>query len=814
MIDFPAMSNLMDGVDDDVLCWPPSRAMFVRFMIAMRSTRYSRAFFGVLLFLGFAAGCTVAQAQWLEHLDVVPQDGSADIVIRFGQNVLYKNHAPKNEGKILRISLRIIDGEVPDAGFAEDTLWTPKFDGIPSATVTFSHTENSILVTFSQVTKYSVRPGSDGRSIIVSVPRAPTKEPVSKTPVSVPASPVTAAQPTAPEATQAPQAAITPSPAVVPQAPATLAATAAEATSTPAAPVQSAAEVEQRAEAFMQDAHRALSAKDGTTAINRLNRVLGLPTNGKTEEAQALIGEAREMNGELQKARAEDELYLKLFPNGKYADRVRARLAAIPKGETAARAARVRMFPKEAGPAQWSYFGSISAYYYTGKSQIDTLTAPPPGQLTFNQATLSLVDQNSLITSVNLNARRRDAFSDTRIVFRDTDNRNYLDTSRNYNRLYSAYVEHNNRKDGYYLRLGRQNPNGMGVLERFDGLQLGYNLTPRWRVNAVYGDAVEFDSPYKKIFYGASVDLLPEAGRPGASVYAINQTLDGWANRRAVGTEVRYFDGHLTAYGTLDYDVLFGGINIALFQGNYLSDRGTNYFVVIDHRRAPSYSLTNALPATVPLSLNDAINIQGLEAVRDEAKALTAISDMFGIGFTHPVSDRWQLGADYRLSEISRTEDVVAVIPLAAIGTCLGTIDFVNNTCLLDTASQQGTGKNHVVTLQAIGTNLFATNAVGVASVSFIAAPTYHGQSYSLNYVLPIRERWRIDTNLRYYTQHDNMSGGQDRTSGSVKLSYQWRNSLYLEAEVGEEVSNNSSTTQSDHTKRDYFYGGVRWDFH
>lgn len=749
----------------------------------------------ILLLFGLLAAGPAAEAQWLEPIEVIPGQDSADIVIRFSDKVLYQSHAPLNEGKLVRIAFRPSDGQAGQREFIEETIRAPKVDRVPRVTVVYAHMEDAIVVTFPERTRFSVRPGADGRSIVITVPLLPG--PPAATP-PVPAPVVPPAVPPAP----APQVEV--SPAAAPQI-------AAPPTEIPAPLAQAPADVEALAKGFMDEARRAMAAQDGPTAVNRLNRVLGLPSNRQTEAAQALIGEARELNGEPAKARAEYELYLRLFPNGAAAAHVRERLAALPK-ESAVPAARP--LPKEAGPAEWSVFGSVSAYYYTGKSQIDTLVAPPPGQLTFNQSTLSLVDQNSLITSVNLNARRRDAFSDTRIVVRDTDNKNYLSPSRSYNRLYSAYVEHNDRRLGYYARAGRQNPNGMGVLDRFDGVQAGYNLTPQWRVNGVYGDAVEFLSPFKKNFYGLSVDYLAQAGRPGVSVYAVNQTLDGFANRRAVGSELRYFDGHLSGYGMLDYDVLYKGVNIAMLQGNYVSDAGTNYFLVLDHRRAPSYSLTNALLAAPGFNLKDLIAVEGLETVRAQAKALTAVSDMFGIGFTHPWTERWQLGADYRLSQISATEPVVAVIPLAVIGTCLGTIDPADpDNCRFDTASQQGTGKNHVLTLQAIGTNLFATNAVGVASVSFIMAPSYSGQSISLNYVLPFWERWRLDTNLRYYTQRDDFGGHQDRTSPSFKLSYQWGTSLFFEGEVGEEISNSSSVGFSDHIKRDYFYIGLRWDF-
>ncbi len=610
---------------------------------------------------------SLANAQVIDHIGVTPGKSDAEIVIHFSEKILYLRHIPSNEGAQVRIFLRLIETTQLESELAQELISSPKTERVPGITVLYPELVNGMLVKFSQPTRFSVRPGADGQSIVITVPLlAESRKPSTETlPAKKPEVEVSQPSPLAPPVTSVPAAgpgAATPLPGSE------------EVVVTPALPSStglSAAEVEARARSFLGEARRALAEKDYVTAINRLNRVLGMPSSSQTEAAQALIGEAREMSGEIPKAKAEYELYLKLFPAGPNAPRVREHLAAFDPRDEAVIRSRQRALPKEAGPAEWTFNGSVSSYYYTGNSQIETLVPPPPGQLTFNRETLSMVDQNSLITSINLNARRRDAFSDTRIVVRDTDNHNYLKPSRSYNRLYSAYIDHNDRQHGYYLRAGRQNPNGMGVMDRFDGIQAGYNLNPAWRVNAVYGDAVEFNSPFTKNFYGASVDLLPQPGLPGFSVYGIEQTLDGFPNRRAVGSEVRYFDGHATAYGMLDYDLLYKGVNIALLQGNYLSAGGDNYFFVIDHRRAPSYSLTNALPAAPGLSLQEMVAIQGIEQVRAQASALTAISDMFSVGVTHPLTENWQVGVDYRMSSISSTEPVKAILPLAVIGTCL-----------------------------------------------------------------------------------------------------------------------------------------------
>jgi len=773
----------------------------------------------VILLFGFLLVCaSFVHAEYLNHIELLQSESSNDFVIHFDKNVLFERHAPQSEGKVLFIRLRLIDTQpiTEERSFVEETLRIKRSEGIPGISVSYANNSNQLIVTFSQPTTYAVRPGEDGRSIVISL--APTLKPVLVKPKITPAEiapprapaaeiatvkpaaePVTEKPAVAPTPTQQPEAA-QPTP-VTPPAPA-------EAKTEVAQPTRSPAEIDRLAKTLMEDAQRALLEKDAATAVNRLNRILGFPPNAQTQAAQALIGEAREQNGEFTRARAEYETYLKLYPNGPEAARVREHLASLPKAQIKAR----RPLPKEAGPAQWTAFGNVSANYYGGSSLIDTTTLQ--GNNTVNQNRLAIVDQKSLVTSINANARRRDAFSDTRIVVRETNNNDGLDSTRNYNRLYSAYVDHNDKNIGYYVRFGRQNPNGIGVFERFDGAQAGYNFNPEWRINAVYGEAVEFDSPFKRTSYGASIDFLPqESGVPGVSLYALNQTLDGYDNRRAVGTEVRYFDGHTNAYGTLDYDVLYRALNVALLQGNYLTDGGTNYFAVYDRRRAPSLGLSNALLAAPGLTLDQIISAQGIDATRDQAKALSAISSSFSLGFTHPLTPDWQIGADYRLSEVTSTQPVTVVIPISLIGTCVGIIDPNNvDNCIFDTASQDASGLNHAIGFQVTGNNLFAEHAVGIASASYIKSPTYTGQSYSIGYVLPIAQ-WRIDGSLRYYTQNDNVGTHIDRLSPNLRLSYQWRDSLFLEGELGREVSNTNSPTQTDETTRDYFSAGVRWEF-
>jgi hypothetical protein len=752
--------------------------------------RAARALLIALILLG---PIDAAWSQILDRMEVSRINGVAEIRIGFSTQVQYLRHSPEAKGKVLNVFLRVIGSTGPEAEAPEETLRAPPTDIVPEFTVVYPRLGNAMVITFSQETTWSVKPGSDGRSVVIIVPvlagardviaevRATPVPTRPEEPVPAPSRPVPAPAPGVPVA---PVAAV-PTVEAVPPTPATDETAPPAEGAAPAVPALTAEQLEKMAKEFFDDARKAVAEKDLARAINRLNRTLGLPTNSQTEAAQALFGEVREMNGEFAKARAEYELYLKLYPKGAEAPRIKARLAALP---TAPQPSQARSAPVQRGPAEWTVYGSLSQYYYTGKSHIEVTTPPPPGLLTFTQDVLSLTDQKALISTFDLNARRRDGITDTRIVVRDTDNRNFLNQSRSYNRLYSAYVEQSDRQIGYFLRAGRQTPTGGGVLERFDGVNVGYSFGDRWRINGVAGYPVEFMSPFKKDFYGVSLDMQAQPGNFGHSVYALQQHLDGAPNRQAVGLETRYFDMHSTLYGMLDYDTIFRGLNIAMLQGNYRSDDGTNYFTYFDHRKTPPYGLTNALPGIPGLSIKDAITTLGIEQLRADARALTATSDMLAVGLTYPWSPRLMLGADYRAAAISGTE-ATATVP-----------------------AMPGSGTNHVFSIQAIGNNLVYANDVGVLNGSYIQGANYKGQALGGNYVFLQGDAWRLDTSLRYYTQTDDQEQKQVRLSPSLRLSYRW-NPVTLETEIGAEDVRVDGPVRTERSNRKYLFLGYRVDF-
>ncbi|MFY9329769.1 MAG: hypothetical protein WAO76_17405 [Georgfuchsia sp.] len=790
-----------------------------------------RIFFVLLLLAVWSS----ADAQILDRIEINHVGKEAEIRIRFTTEIQYLRHVPVNHGKQLRVFFRLTNPQIVENDLLQETLSSPDTDMVARFTVTYPELINGMLINFSRSMQFNVRPGADARSIVITVPAAPgakdtlvkshtqqdaaetgqvevkSKPPLPPVPPKMDMQPavtnmeretahVIAPMPLSPQVAtgiiNGPPSTSAPSPqpaqpGTAPQTPVLPppASTATTNTGVVPPPALSAEEIEGLAKKFFAEARMAMDEKDYPKAINRLNRTLGLPPNNQTEAAQALIGQARELNGEIAKAKAEYELFLKAFPSSTEVPRVKERLAALPNQAPRQANIRGRTIPKDAGPSEWMVFGGLSQYWYHGQSHIETTTPPPPGQLTFNTDTLSLTDQDSLISSLDINARRRDAFTDTRMVFRYIDNHNYLSRGKGYSRLNSAYVEQTDRQKGYFVRAGRQNPDGGGVLERFDGLSLGYFVAPDWRVKAVAGKTVEFGVPYEKKFYGTSLERPAQLEQLGYSIYYLTQSLYGEVNRRALGSDMRYFDSQLTLYGLFDYDIDFKDINIALMQANYRTLGGTNYFAVLDHRKTPSLSLLSALPAFAGRNIDDILATENIDQVRKFGKDLTAESNLFSVGFTKPYSDKWQFGADYRLAAISG---------IGGGGSM---------------PAQPGTGNNHVISGQAIGNSIFRKNDVVVMNGSFITAPTYDGQAYGLNYVNQLMDSLRLDGSLRFYTQKNDTGEKQTRLNPSVRLSYRFKDRLSLECEAGEEVDKTDGPASKTRSDRSYVYFGYRWDF-
>lgn len=571
-------------------------------------------------------------------------------------------------------------------------------------------------------------------------------------------------------------------------------------TSTSAA--QESKDVELTATTLLEAAQSAFDSGDYRAAIESLNKLLNLPPNASSRRAQELVGLASLNAGENVRAASEFELFLKLYPVGADSDRVRQLAAAIPTMTNVNK-------PREAAKVEATSVtsGSVSMFYYGGKSDVRTqefkdsvLGGLPVLQ---SDSTLSGVDQKMVQTNVDLNWRFRDAEKDMRFVFRDAYTADLMPKGVNKERLSALYFDYRSLVNRTNIRIGRQSPNGGGVLYRFDGIQAGYAFRPKWKVNAVVGTPSDPLLDTRRTFYGVSVDADALTKELSGSAFLIEQTIDGEIDRRGIGADLRYFKGGVSASAQLDYDQILRAVNIAALQSTWQLSETTVLNAMFDRRTTPILTLGNVLFFQDPALLAPAKRIQELlgttpiETLREQAKGLTAYQTQARIGGTTSVATNWQVGSDISLTSVDEIKPVAVLLP----------------------SGQPSTGNLWSTSAQLIGTNLYSPRDTHVFNLSLLGGPTYHGTLVSYNNLSSLTEKWQLEPSLKYYTQSDMAGASTDTWTAGVRAIYRVRQQVSLETELTYESSQATgapTTTgpgNATSTNRMNYYLGARYDF-
>lgn len=682
-----------------------------------------------------------AEAHVIDRIDIKRAGEEAEIQIRFDVRIQYLREASLDDSDI-HIYLKLLEAD-PDMAANRDrtrlvpeTLGSPPSDITPHFTASFPELDSSLVISFDEKVAYRVQPGKDGRSIsIFTSVIKPKLEPGIEAPAP---------------AARTPQ------------------------------------EIEQEALQLMDSARAAISQEKIITAIETLNRLLNLPANQQSRAAQELIGEVREKNGEFDKARIEYELYLKFYPDAPDVAQVKQRLAQLPL--PGAKPTARFTAPNKPGDMQMMFYGGLSQTYYKGMSHTDITTADINGVST---ESLTATDQSMLVSSLDMTAQKRTDTTDTRLVLRDVNNANFLPGQTSDNRVNTAYIEQSAHDHSYLYRVGRQASSEGGVSGLFDGMWLSFSPNPAWRINGVLGTPVDFyNAPENKVFAGISADLTRLPGQWSGSGYFIEQKVGTIVDRQAIGVEAHYSDAVRNYSALVDYDTLFRTVNTATFQGNWTTDMGINYNLLLDHYKSPPLAITTALQGQTVQSINTLVRSgMSVDALRADAKALSATSNLVMVGMTKPVSAHWRLGGDFRVDNTSGT---------GAAGML---------------AARPGSGNIYTYTVQAIANNLFTANDLSVIGASFANAPTFAGRSLQFNRAETLRRNWRLDMSLQLYSESNQWGVDTRRVTPSLKLNYHLNNSLSFEVEGGIEDIRTYSATQNEKTRRKYFYAGYRWDF-
>jgi tetratricopeptide (TPR) repeat protein len=615
-----------------------------------------------------------------------------------------------------------------------------------------------------------------------------------------------AAPPSAPAAPPPP----TPPP-LVPEAPPPAVAPITEAA--PPAPEAPDTEIDKQARALLDRARSALASGNNEDAINLLNQLLLLPPNKFSQDAQELIGVARERAGQSELARKEYELYLKLFPNGEGATRVRQRLASLapPPAQVTSEATTAATPPPQA--PKYGVSGSWSQYYYGGQTQVNTTFLNTP--TTVNQQSLSSTSQSSLVSTVNLNGRYQDGSNDARLVLFDTSDKSFIGgAAPGTNRLDSAYVDYRNTSYGFSAKVGRQAGVTGGLIGRFDGAIVGYDLSPQWRLNVAGGIPVDTIVNTNQNFEGMYLEAQNILEHWGGDAFFMNQMADGVTDRRAIGGDLRYFDSARTLYTMLDYDILFLQLNAVTVQGTWQLPDQTMFSLLFDDRKAPELLTSNALITTgassitqleqgIPDPLNPGqflVPPLTLSQIRDLAKQTTATSKQFSLSVTRPLGSQWQASIDGRLTN-------VGALPFLTVSSAVA---GVSNTI----PAQPGTGNVYTADLQVNGTNLYSLRDINSFTYSWLHGPQFTGNQVGYANLSGLLEnRITIEPSLRYYNENDTNGNRLSRITPALRATYKVLKRLTLESQVLYERSRTDGPTQNDVTSNVFYYIGYRYDF-
>jgi hypothetical protein len=708
--------------------------------------------------IGFARD---AQSQVLDSVDIAREVDRAAIRIRFVPQIQYLRHVPTNRGMTIQVYFQIAGAQANLADTVYDELRGPPTLLAPPFRVIYRAQggvlQRRIDVLFEREVQFELRP-EDNRTILITLPL--TREQIEKP--SPPAA--------APEPFQ-----LQPPPAK-PREPPPL---------PPPATTSAASDNDRLAAPLVEEARAALARNDYTTATELLNRALNIPDNAFSQEAQELVGYAREGAGEFAKARAEYEFYVKLYPDSEGARRVRDRLAVL--------AAPAITEPTAAVPPRspWTRWGSLSQYYYGGQSRADstiTTVTPATGATVLDTSNLNARDQSQLITNADFTARYRQGDWDNRFVYRDQYNASFLANQDSTRRLSNLFAEGHYLPGKFLARVGRINGLSEGVLGRFDGAYVNWGFGSRYGASGVAGQLVDTPTSQKKPFFGAAIEADRIFNSWSGNVYAIRQTISGATDRAAIGSEVRYFDPQRLLYGVIDYDTSFRALNIASLQGTWQLATGTTFNGLYDYRRTPTLQLTNATLADPSQAIGDLIDTLGTAATRAQAKALTPISKVLLASVTQQLNPIWQLGFDYRLSSLS-------AIPTT--GTVTGTA---------------GTGNVNTYTLQLVGNGAFLPQDIFVGNVAFLHGKLLSAQQLSLDWRI-VKGLLSVEPLLRGYWQKDSQGVKLTRWTPGLKVVYQFRGNFAVEAEYDYEHTRTSGEIIDEVLRRQYWYVGYRWDF-
>jgi tetratricopeptide (TPR) repeat protein len=582
--------------------------------------------------------------------------------------------------------------------------------------------------------------------------------------------------------------------AVAPAPPAALAA-GAPVVAAPAVPTvqpqveTNVADVDGQGAALLAKAQAAFNERRYQDTIDATNQALMLPPNPATPAAQELIGQAWEALNNPDKARAEYQLYQKLYPQGEASQRVAQRLAALGASTAVAKTDGSGL---KADKKRLSATGSVSQYFYGGQTKTDSLVNIATG---VDQNTLTKTNQSVLVSSWDATGRYETDESITKLIMRGSHSDNLAaastQTSATQGLISAAYVDYRDIKSRMDFRVGRQSAIGGSLFGLFDGVSMAMPVAENFKVDAMLGvPANTLVNAPQQTMAGVMLEADNLFEHWGGNISLVEQTTETISDRRAIGAEVRYFGESVSMFTQIDYDINFNELNALTVQGSFQGPYDTTVTMLLDDRKAPSLQLSDALISLGGTSLKTLLQTNSLDAVQRSALATAAKARQAMVSFSRALSSKWQGSMDLRYSDVGA---------LPAVG---------------NFQAQPATGAQYNVSFQLTGSNLYSSRDINGFNVSQITSDTMNGTQFAYNNLTGFMgTRLSLEPSIRYYTQTDNTQTKISRISPGVRVSYKLSDRASVMAEGIYETSQTDGLTNHETSESYFFYMGYRYDF-
>ncbi len=231
-------------------------------------------------------------------------------------------------------------------------------------------------------------------------------------------------------------------------------------------------------------------------------------------------------------------------------------------------------------------------------------------------------------------------------------------------RVSNLYMGLTHQGTGAELVVGRQRSSDNGIYGYLDGATFTYPLNDNIAFNLIGGAtsrSSRSSSDSNRLAYGVGTTFRFPETNVKLQLYAMEQTYDGLIERRAIGSEISYFNDYSHYLAVMDYDVKFGEANNLMFNGSWNISEATNISMSLGYQRSPFLNASNATIGEYELDIKQLVNNLGSNIdVYDLALEKTALSRYGSLVVNHRLAEDHRIVGEiyhYEMSDLPSYDD-------------------------------------------------------------------------------------------------------------------------------------------------------------